>query len=614
MLDPQDRVVLMEALSPPEGFALDEGIATTYSLDLITLLSAPLAFTLFEWEDDQGQPTSNPVLLLEALRRHIGRLTIFCQAGRISVPPRPNPLFGYLEDCVVEVKAAREHGVFHPKVWVLRFVNPESGAVFYRLLCLSRNLTDDRSWDLSLVLEGPLVDRRKAFARNHPLGDFVAALPDLAMRSVSDPVRQRANRIAEELRRVDFAANLPDDFEDVAFHPLGIEGHRAWPLPEMWDRGLIVSPFVDDETAEWLARDTTGSVLVSRAEELDRLERDSLKEYERVFVLTPNVEGELEPGDTPVELDPDRPQGLHAKFFLCEIGRTCHLFVGSANATTAAFERNVEFLVELVGKRTRLGVDQFLYSGEGQASLQSLLVPYEPPATPVDDSAQRALEDLLDGVRTAMALAGWELHAEPGSAGRWHLRVARPSGSPVAIPDGVKVRVWPVTLEESEARPVQPDTFAVRFAESGVGSLTSFLACEVSAVHQGRSASIRFVLNLPLVGAPSGRREAILRIVLDDPQKVLRFLQFLLHQEDPDPAMDMGDGSTVSGAGSHASEEGFVLLESLLRALAHEPRRLDEVASLLKDLGDDEDGRARIPAGLLNVWPAIWAAREALRK
>ena len=191
MLDPQDRTVLLEALAPPEGYTFDEGIGTTYTLDLISLLSVPLAFTLFEWEDDKGQPTSNPVLLMEALRRHINRLSIFCQAARTSIPKPPNALFGYLEDSVIDVTTGRPLGVFHPKLWAIRYLNEATAEVRYRLLCLSRNLTNDRCWDLSLILEGQLVNRKNAYAANHPLSRFFHALPGLAVRQPADAVLQR---------------------------------------------------------------------------------------------------------------------------------------------------------------------------------------------------------------------------------------------------------------------------------------------------------------------------------------------------------------------------------------------------------------------------------------
>ena len=54
MLEPRDRQLLFEALQPPNGFHFDQGIGTTYTLDLLALLTAPLAFTFFEQQSDEG--------------------------------------------------------------------------------------------------------------------------------------------------------------------------------------------------------------------------------------------------------------------------------------------------------------------------------------------------------------------------------------------------------------------------------------------------------------------------------------------------------------------------------------------------------------------------------
>lgn len=614
MLDPQTRVVLLEALQPPEGYALDEGIGTTYSLDLVTLLSTPLAFTQYEWEDAKGAMTSNPVLLLEALRRHVDRLTVFCQVGRIAVPVRPNPLFGYLEECVVETAAPHPTGVFHPKIWLLRFLNPETREVWYRFLCLTRNLTDDPSWDLSAMLEGPLMDRKVAYASNHPLADFIAALPDLAHRGATTSVKARAERMAAEARKVDFRSHLPQPFEDYAFHPLGIKGLRTQPFAARNGRTLVVSPFVTADVLEELVAGTKGSVLVSREEELDRLPAAALKGWERVYVLASDVEGEQEPqadGDAPMT---ERPRGLHAKLYLREEGWNCSLLVGSANATGAALHRNVEFLLQLTAKKSKAGIDAILTPEDGQASLVSLLQQYEPPEAPVDDRVERLLDDLVNAARAAMAAAGWTYVATQGPGTAWELRLERVPGANLAIPEGVEVRVWPVTLRaESSVQRVPRDAPQIRFVDVGAGELTTFLGCEVSAEREGRKQLTRFALVLPLVGGPAGRREAILRQVLDDPQKVLRFLQFLLGEGVDDPMG--GDGSPVEGTGviGRGQQEEFVVLEALLRALAHDPNRLDEVHRLLQDLGDGDEGRRRIPHGLLEVWPAIWAARQGIR-
>ena len=124
MLDPETRSHTLEILRPPPNYELDRAISTTFSLDLLALLTTPLAFTLFDWEDEEGRTTSDPLAILESVRRYADRISIFCQAGRIAVP-KTHQLFSYLEDSVFEVNAPSGGAVFHPKLWVLRFCSED---------------------------------------------------------------------------------------------------------------------------------------------------------------------------------------------------------------------------------------------------------------------------------------------------------------------------------------------------------------------------------------------------------------------------------------------------------------------------------------------------------
>ena len=178
MLEPHDRAVLLAALRPPDGFVVDRAIATTFTLDLTALLTAPLAFSMYDGllASDRGKAGGgavdvlDPYALLKAVRGHADRLTVFCQATRIAPPAKYRRLLGYLEGCVVQVQARKDDGIFHPKLWVLRFTRPADDEVRYRVLCSSRNLTFDRSWDTLLSLDGETTRRTNAFAENHPPG------------------------------------------------------------------------------------------------------------------------------------------------------------------------------------------------------------------------------------------------------------------------------------------------------------------------------------------------------------------------------------------------------------------------------------------------------------
>ncbi len=321
----------MSALRPPGGYSLDRAIGTTFTLDLLALLTAPLAFTFFDWEQEDGQPTADPLALLEALRRHAENVHIFCHAGMIAVPPPDKRLLAYLEESIVEVLPPKRDGIFHPKIWVLRFT-AEGEPVRYRFLCLTRNLTFDRSWDTVLSVEGELTKRRRAFAGNIPLGEFIDALPGMALRELDANLIESIAQIGHELRRTEF--ELPAGFTDMRFFPLGIEGQKKWPFTDSGSKSLVLSPFLTEVFLERLSRDHEIMAVISRPESFAAIAPDKLRPLEdQLYVLSPDAdldsrEGDEKPQEQAVEL-----AGLHAKLFIGEDGKDASVWTGSANAT-----------------------------------------------------------------------------------------------------------------------------------------------------------------------------------------------------------------------------------------------------------------------------------------
>ena len=277
MLRPDERQHLLELLRPPAGCKLDVAVGTTFSLDLISALMLPLSFAFFDWQHADGQLVADPLALLEALRRYGDRFTIFCQSGQTKLPPKYPPLLTFLEPCIYDVSPPDPDGVFHPKVWALRFI-ADDGAIRYRVLCLSRNLTFDRCWDTVVALAGELTDRSNAIVVNHPLADLVAALPGLASRPLPRGRRLGVEMIADELRRVRFA--WPEGFDEnkCRFWVAGLEDKTAAPFGARRDKALIVSPFVSNSVVRDFLDRTQEMHLVSRPECLQELPKETMQE------------------------------------------------------------------------------------------------------------------------------------------------------------------------------------------------------------------------------------------------------------------------------------------------------------------------------------------------
>jgi hypothetical protein len=617
MLDPSDRQLLLDALRPPVGYELHSAIATTFSLDLVALLMVPLAFTRFDYEGEDGRPDPDPLALLEAVRRHSDRLTIFCQAGEITVPRNMHRLYTYLEHSIVEVAPQERQFVFHPKIWLLRYEGAQD-EVRYRLLCLSRNLTLDRSWDMLLSLEGDFRgERQNGYARNRPLGDFVAYLRSLAVRPMPPGASERIQLLEDEVRRVDF--EFPPGIEDVQFWPLGIPGASSQRLGEGARRVLVVSPFLCPDRLASLSESGGDNVLVSRQGELDKLDPAQYRQFETCYILSPLASEE--PTDEEAEAaTPETLSGLHAKLLIGEYGRQASVWIGSANATTAAIAGNIEFMVELQGTRSVLGIDQLLARVDGETSFADLLQHYTPPDAPVlPDPAQEQLENLVREVVNALARSNWSLTAEPaGPDQQAHYRVLlrRTQDHPRVWNDPVSVSVWLVSLRKDGAGRALTSPYggATDLGELSEDALTTLVAFEVVARSGGRECASEFVLNVPLTGGPADRREAVLRSLLRDKARVLRFLLFLLASDIESIEGDSDFfGSEVGGSGRLIAREDAPLLEALVRSLDREPAKLDTIESVITTLRANNESRDLLPHGFEDVWKAIWEARQELK-
>lgn len=610
-LAPQERELFLENLRPPTGYRLDVALATTYSLDLVALMVAPVGFTLFDV--DPGSPDfakSDPLEILEAVRRHASQIVVFHQAGRVSVPRHYRPLLTYLEDRIIPVEAPRANRAFHPKVWIVRYVN-DSNDVIYRLLCLSRNLTFDRCWDTIFAVDGHLrADRSVGFGVNADLKKFVAALPGMTRKRLTKGVRAQISVVEGEIGRVDWDIQNPP-FTEYCFWPLGHDDVSRWPFKERLQRVAVVSPFLSNPTLERLARGARENVLVSRRECLYKASDPALAGFRAVYHMADGVVT-AEASDDEVAPELDAPlQGLHAKLYVADDGWNSHIWTGSANATSAAFDGNVEFLVQLTGKKSDLGVDVFLERLKGSASFAALLQPYERPPDLIDTAAQEALEKEIDGLRAPIEVAGWTIEVAEGSEkDSWTASASTDKALP-RWPSHISVRCRLLSLPAIWDSLTPARKAGIQYSLLSFESITSYVVIEVEGKTAEAKHIARFLVNANLVGTPSNRRDRLLRHMLQDRNSVLRFLLLLLADisEDSSDAAE-GNGGRWKG-NTWQPAETTALFEPLMRALDRNPGRLAAIRSLLAELGATDEGRALIPEGLEQLFEAIWQASEA---
>lgn len=603
MLKPDERQHLLELLRPPDGYKLDIAVGTTFSLDLISALMLPLSFAFFDWEHADGELIVDPLALLEALRRYGGRFSIFCQSGQIRLPPKYPPLVTFLEPCIFDIQLEDKRGVFHPKMWALRFLS--DGDVRYRVLCLSRNLTFDRCWDTVVALDGVLIDRANSIAANHPLADLVAELPKLARRPLPNKRRQDILKIADELRRVRFT--WPDGFDETQcrFWVGGISGKSVKPFGKRQDKALLVSPFLSNSVIHNFLEENNETYLVSRPESLQEIPQDTLQRCNRVWLMAPELSDESD-DDLPTLERNEVLEGLHAKLFVIDRGWDSSVFSGSFNATVHALEHNVEFMVELVGKKSQFGVDTFLRQVKGETLFADLLQEYDRsiPHLPADAITQQ-LDDLIHSTKIALSEATPRLLVtQTDGSDFFDLAMSWASAPP--LPNAtVDIKTWPITQQAMSAQVLSKSNIFSHLSYAGLTPLIAFSI--VAKIGDKRSESI-FVMNLLLEGAPSDREDRIVRSLIENRDQLLRYILFLLASGDEESAGSGHIRKLLKGEKTDRQQQNPYLLETMLRTLHRAPEQLERVSSLLDVLRKQPSSSELLSNDFQEIWNPIWEA------
>ncbi|MDM4141394.1 MULTISPECIES: phospholipase D family protein [Mycobacterium] len=613
MLEPDGRAALTEQLRPPSGFQLAHAVATTFTLDLTTALSVPLAFAAHRVRESR-----DPIAILDAVRRAADKIDVFAQAGQVFEPRVSSDLFALLEPMIHPASASRPGMLFHPKVWVLEYADGDARS--YRLLCASRNLTNDRSWDLVVRLDGVATD--DATEQSAPLAEFVRALPALAVMPLPGLREARIRELANTVARIEW--ERPSDVRTVRFHPYGIRGVTPEPLHALFDgvRHGIISPFLSDEGIRRIIPPRSESIVVlARREQLERLDSRTLGRIDALILddaandddAAPEGDSQdKESGNTAAASPQANPMaGLHAKAYVLDRRSGSHLFVGSANATEAAFAGNVEMLVEFEGPQPKLGVVALL--GE-ESRLRAMTITFEPQGDaeiPPDEVADHALEQALRSLAArryfARVVSGEEHPNTPdGDADEretvYHI-VLSADGS-TNIPAELNARVTLLTRPaKASAVPGEP----VVFERLALTDITPFIVLRIA---DGRGVTRSTVVTAALEGDIPGRQDAVIARQLADRSAFMRLLALLLAFDDGDGVFHF-DPSGALPAGW--ADDGSGLFETLVRAIGVEHGGLADVRRIIEHVRAADGRRPEgapsvLPDGFNELWESVWAA------
>lgn len=582
----QDRRNYSELLMPPEGYELECAVGTTYSLDLEALTAVAICLGLSE--DTDSKLMQNPISMLNALQKVSDKILLFCEAGQIKVPGKMSALSILLEKIVVPValpldKKMKRYPAFHPKTWMLVYQN-KAGQKRYRYVVLSRNLTFDRSWDISFAMDGNEAEEEQETAK--PVADFLGFLRNQVDNRIPDyrRKRKRLSNLQKEFGKVCFDLDSKE-FSDIVIMPMGI-GKKFYRMAEdpllctdsssadyTFHELVVVSPFLTGSVIEkWndTERGLAGCTrtLITRRSELSKLKQSQVSNFQMYALRDEIIDGEGYLSE-----DNDRmksQQDIHAKMYLRRKYSDVFLYLGSMNATVAAVNKNVEMMIRLQTKNRYLNAGSFLNDlfcgpadGEGNPFERVSVIPAE------NDTEKEENDYLEQEIKKLCRVPKKAVISQEGD--KYHITIS--------IPEQEKKEE--ITISPYNSNKKEYWSEQIEFHHMDLLQLSEFyVICGTKG-----NTTIQRIITIPTVGFPENREEAVVNSVVKDRNTFVEYIAFVLGD---DYLISSLEGKEIheSGFFKNGSDAMPALYEKMLKTSLEAPEKMKEIDYVLKMITD----------------------------
>ena len=319
----EETISLVKALACPEGFRFSCGVGCTYTVD----------------EKTFSQLRDNLAGYSESGLLEFDKGESFC----LCVQQGKN---GLVHNAVHPVSPTS--GVLHAKVYAMKFEPLESGSPRYRVVVTSANLTAADELNITSVFDSEEREGSKTGTEfgSTVSGFFEKHFPDIVKgckkECKPDTVKGckegcKISRLLCELKEVDFGVDGKVEFLDVSHNTLERIKDEAKDASDV----ICFSPFLSGDTVLQLKPQNGTLSLISRPDQMDLCKKDLNVNGVAAYTLGVPCADDEEGGKL--------PNALHAKLYRIykQAGKAMTVinYLGSANATSAAFGQNIEALV-----------------------------------------------------------------------------------------------------------------------------------------------------------------------------------------------------------------------------------------------------------------------------
>ena len=583
----EDRLDYGNILKPPKSYTLDFAVGTTYSLDLDALVGMCISLGLLEEADSNIM--KDPICLLEALRRTGDKVALFCEAGEIYLPGKVSALYTLLEKMVFQVVTKARSGIeypsFHPKFWLLRYINKEE--VLYRVVVLSRNLTFDRSWDICFYMDGEFGEETD---KNIPIADFLKyLLKQLPKLEISKA--KKIKQLIKELDYVNFETGMKE-FYDFEFIPSGVpcsQGGMYSMLDTSLIKGandrleksfhelLVMSPFLSkdiirqfNERSRWI--ENAEYMLITRQMSIDNLSPEDCDKF-RIYVLKDEiVDGEAAISDGESDY---YKQDIHAKIYMLRKNADTEVYLGSLNASHNAVYGNIEFMILLRSKNRYINLEKLkteIFNGDEEGA-NNPFKEVELLKCREEKNIEES-EELDFLVKQVNRYKFYAVVTENASYYDVNISVENYEKQDADI------TISPIFAQSKEAK------FAknILFEKLTINALSKFYVLSICDIVGN---NVKRVIKIETEGMPNEREGKVISSIIGE--NFYRYIEFLFGDDHIISTLKANSEKTQGIAGkSYSTIENMpVLYEKMLKKAATEPESFTEIEKIIRLLPED---------------------------
>ena len=561
-----NRLNYGDILLAPLNYHLDFAIGTTYSLDLDSLVGVSLSLLSGEIDSDM---LNNDIRLLDSLIRNTGKIDLFCENGQIHRPKNSNPLHILLEDIVYPVtnnnySEYSNFASFHPKFWLLRFID-DNKKVLYRVIVLSRNVTFDRSWDISFVMEGEIGNKTD---KNDPLIYFIKQLYGLndekTIKTDESPINNEEKAIVINDIIDDFEFIINDGISDEYF----IQNQLLFKEKNL-DGLMIISPFLSRTVIQNFNERiglNSEAILITQADSLLRVSQQDCSNFDVFTVREEIIDGETYlPNDAQEVLNQD----IHAKVYLAQHDQNSELYLGSLNSSCNALKNNVELMVKLTSSRDELNVKKLsesLFDVNGENPFEK--VDWDKINNKSDNNNDVFNDKIkyLVRLKSEANIISFDNH--------YNIEVEFENLNIDYFKDLDSITIRPLFVEK-----IFDLKSKLVFENLDKKKLSEFFIITINKKFER-------VIKIPTKGMPDGRVNDVISSIINNDSDFLSYVAYLFGDEFvfDDFGFDESDDSFVIGQYDVQLPE---LYEKMLKASYYNPDKFDEVDVLIKSLSED---------------------------